>query len=98
MYFYAQVPIEPVQQGRTATRWDVTPAAASESPAGHVGNHPDFRTSRLSGFRLVPMVDNSQEALLRAAAFAYLKQLADDGKPPVRQEELAAFTCNGQPV
>jgi len=44
------------------------------------------------------MVDNPQEALLRAAAFAYLKQLADDGKPLVRQEELAAFTCNGQPV
>jgi len=46
----------------------------------------------------VPLVDNSQEALLRAAAFTYLRQLADDGKPLVRQEDLAGFAFNGQPI
>jgi putative restriction endonuclease len=46
----------------------------------------------------VPLVDNSEEAHLRAAAFAYLQQLADDGRPLVRQEDLADFTFNGQPV
>lgn len=43
-------------------------------------------------------VDVAFEAELRSSAFAFLRRLADDGKPLVRQEDLRDFTFDGSPV